>query len=290
MKLIEKRRWQIAVTFVGSDAALQQTLLEHMVAAGELQHARVVAQRLGLTDFDPSAAAGNGVSVGGVGGPNGAPRAASTATNGFSQSVHAAALRGFLELRLSEDAVVFCDSEADVRVAMAHFFGIEDEDNEGTVGVSVDDTKSVNDFESTTDTIATSSISGDSVDVDLNSCSKSDERIIGKPKNRDDGLDGAGSEGANPPCSEFRGVVGLDVEWKPTTSKIAAATGSITTTAVASILQIASASKVFLIDLLALHVRFVWVACVAVVAGVVVRVLVSGLLLLVSVVRLTCSC
>ncbi|GMF42049.1 unnamed protein product [Phytophthora fragariaefolia] len=50
-------------------------------------------------------------------------------------------------------------------------------------------------------------------------------------------------------------IVGLDVEWKPTSSKIAASSGSTTTTPVASILQISSSSRVFIIDLLALHVR-----------------------------------
>jgi hypothetical protein len=49
-------------------------------------------------------------------------------------------------------------------------------------------------------------------------------------------------------------VVGLDVEWRPTSTRIASHTGVLTTTSVASILQIASAAKVFLIDLLALHV------------------------------------
>ncbi|ETN03223.1 hypothetical protein PPTG_23809 [Phytophthora nicotianae INRA-310] len=48
-------------------------------------------------------------------------------------------------------------------------------------------------------------------------------------------------------------IVGLDVEWKPTSSKIAAATGSKTTSAMASILQISSSSRVFVIDLLALQ-------------------------------------
>ncbi|RLN72192.1 hypothetical protein BBJ28_00022682 [Nothophytophthora sp. Chile5] len=43
-------------------------------------------------------------------------------------------------------------------------------------------------------------------------------------------------------------VVGLDVEWKPITSR------SRSTSAVASILQIASSTRVFIIDLLALHV------------------------------------
>lgn len=43
-------------------------------------------------------------------------------------------------------------------------------------------------------------------------------------------------------------VVGLDVEWKPVTSR------SKATTAVASILQISSLDRVFIIDLLALHV------------------------------------
>lgn len=45
------------------------------------------------------------------------------------------------------------------------------------------------------------------------------------------------------------------MEWKPTSTKIAASTGSTTTTAVASILQISSSSRVFIIDLLALQVR-----------------------------------
>ncbi|KAG3115125.1 hypothetical protein PI124_g6154 [Phytophthora idaei] len=64
------------------------------------------------------------------------------------------------------------------------------------------------------------------------------------------------SEAVNAPSrTEFNAdqVVGLDVEWKPTSSKIAAATGSKTTSAMASILQISSAPRVFIIDLLALH-------------------------------------
>lgn len=217
-KLIEKQRWQIAITFVGSDTQLQQTLLEHMLAAGEFQHARVVAQRLGVADFDPAAAqaalqlAAQGSSeTAGAGG-------SLIMTDGFSQSVHAAALRGFLALPLSADDVVFCDNEDGVRSAMRHFFG------------RVDDSVEWNDSPQT------------------KSC---DRRVVSNDT-------GAGTETTPKEISSdhgIRGVVGLDVEWKPTTSKIATATGSITATAVASILQIASRHKVFLIDLLALHVR-----------------------------------
>lgn len=186
MKLVEKQRWQIAISYVGGDAILQKLLFDHMVAAGELQHAKQLAQRLGLTDFQPDIA-------------QIVSQAASWTINGFSHSVHAAALHGFLELPLSRESIRFCDQEEHLREAMDHFFSGKQE---------------------------------------------------------------AGGGGEEEPSLHLsrrnlrsNDVVGLDVEWKPTTSKIAAATGAITTTAIASILQIASSSRVFLIDLLALHVR-----------------------------------
>lgn len=191
MKLIEKQRWQIAISFVGSDAILQKMLLDHMVVAGEIQHARHLAQRLGLADFEPDVA-------------QTASLVASWTLNGFSQSVHAAALNGFLKLSLSDDAIHFCDREESIKAAMAHFFGDEN------ALLATDNDELVN---------------GDNA-------FNIERTATGSPIN----------------------VVGLDVEWKPTTSKIAAATGAITTTAVASILQIASSSQVFIIDLLALHV------------------------------------
>ncbi|GMF26575.1 unnamed protein product [Phytophthora lilii] len=49
---------------------------------------------------------------------------------------------------------------------------------------------------------------------------------------------------------DVRQAIGLDVEWKPIMSR------SKLSTAVASILQIASADRVFIIDLLALHVSW----------------------------------
>lgn len=191
MKLIEKQRWQIAISFVGSDVILQKMLLDHMVAAGEIQHARHLAQRLGLENFEPDVA-------------QIASQVASWTLNGFSQSVHAAALNGFLELFLSADAVVFCDREEHIREAMVHFFGDESA------------------------SLVTSDGDWDEA--------------------------GGGFTIERAATGNVSNVVGLDVEWKPTTSKIAAATGAITTTAIASILQIASSSTVFVIDLLALHV------------------------------------
>ncbi|TMW64407.1 hypothetical protein Poli38472_013029 [Pythium oligandrum] len=54
MKLIEKQRWSLALTFVGSDTTLQTLLLTHVVAAGELQYATYLAkERLGWTAFGP---------------------------------------------------------------------------------------------------------------------------------------------------------------------------------------------------------------------------------------------
>lgn len=187
LKLVAKQRWQIAISFVGSDAVLQQLLLDHMLAAGALEHARIVAQRLGLADFAPDVA-------------QLASQAASWTLHGVAHSAHAAALHGYLDLPLPPDAVVFCDSEALVREAMRHFFGSD-------------------------------------------AAANGDEDVKESDANW------------RLQCPNTCDVVGLDVEWKPTTSKIAAATGSLTTTAVASILQIASPTRVFLLDLLALHVR-----------------------------------
>lgn len=178
LKLVEKQRWALALSFVGSDRALQSTLLSHLVAAGEWQHMTVLARdRMGLLDFDPvhhaaSSSGGAGVGAG----------ASSLAT----LPVH-----GYLALSLGDDSVVFCKTEDAVRSAAAY--------------VLVDD---------------------------------GDGDVI--------------KEGGG--VYAFARVVGLDVEWKPTSSKIASVVGGgASSTAVASVLQIATASRVFLIDLLALH-------------------------------------
>ncbi|KAG6613719.1 Exonuclease mut-7 [Phytophthora cinnamomi] len=121
MKLIERHRWQMALSFAGNDTSLQKLLFEHVVAAGEIQWAVRLAQILNIPDFESQ---------------------------------------------------------------------------------------------------------GDSSEL---------------------------SGASNRTAFDADHIIGLDVEWKPTSSKIAASSGSTTTTAVASILQISSSSRVFIIDLLALH-------------------------------------
>lgn len=179
MKLIEKQRWDIAISFAGTDESLRRTVLDSMVAAGEFFRAVQLANVLQLEDFHISSEAHS--SLRGV--------------SQFHGSTFAAAVNGFLELELDCDsAVQFCSTEVDVRRAYEHFFGPEGEQEDAKCKFK----------------------NGSAFDQDH--------------------------------------IVGLDVEWKPTSSKIAAATGSLTTTAVASILQIATATRVFIIDLLALHV------------------------------------
>ncbi|KAJ0404615.1 hypothetical protein ATCC90586_001184 [Pythium insidiosum] len=163
MKLIEKQRWTLALSFVGSDSALQSTLLYHMVAAGEHDHATFLArERLGIVDFD-------------------VVNMASTLEkpSHIHASLETLPLHGYLELPLQCDSdVVFCTSEQELQEVIAHLE--------------------------------------------------------------------IGSE-TTPQ------VIGLDVEWRPTSTKIATTTGVTSTAAVASILQVASESRVFLIDLLELH-------------------------------------
>ncbi|KAJ0401620.1 hypothetical protein P43SY_005999 [Pythium insidiosum] len=163
MKLIEKQRWTLALSFVGSDSALQSTLLYHMVAAGEHDHATFLArERLGIVDFDVL-------------------NMASTLEkpSHIHASLETLPLHGYLELPLQCDSdVVFCTSEQELQEVIAHLE--------------------------------------------------------------------IGSE-TTPQ------VIGLDVEWRPTSTKIATTTGVTSTAAVTSILQVASESRVFLIDLLELH-------------------------------------
>jgi hypothetical protein len=179
MKLLEKQRWDIAISFAGTDESLRRTVLESMVAAGEFFRAVQLANMLQLEDFHISSE----------------PHSSLRGVSQFHGSTFAAAVNGFLELELDCDSVVqFCSTELDVRRAYEHFFGPEGKQED----------------------VKSSFTNGSAFGRDY--------------------------------------VVGLDVEWKPTSSKIAAATGSLTTTAVASILQIATATRVFIIDLLALHV------------------------------------
>ncbi|KAE9230162.1 hypothetical protein PF002_g13103 [Phytophthora fragariae] len=176
MKLIERQRWQMALSFAGNDTSLQKLLFEHMMAAGEIQWAARLAQILDIPDFESQV-------------EKMVAQRGSLRTNGLSHSANAAALNGCLALHLKDDAIAFCDTEESLRGMMKHIFG-------------------------------------DGVD----------NSEFGKALNFDTDH-----------------IIGLDVEWKPTSSKIAASTGSTTTTAIASILQISSSSCVFIIDLLALH-------------------------------------
>jgi hypothetical protein len=166
LKLIDKQKWTIALSYVGSDATLQSVLLAHLLASREWRLATSLARdRMGMDDFDAEKEAA---------------RVVDNQTNkDHSSSLSSLPINGYLELPLKDVGdIVFCETEESIRLAAAHVFN-------------------------------------------------------GTPL-----------------------LVGLDVEWRPTSTKIASHTGVLTTTAVASILQIASGTKVFLIDLLALHVRW----------------------------------
>ncbi|KAK1928619.1 Exonuclease mut-7 [Phytophthora citrophthora] len=176
MKLMERQRWQMALSFAGNDVTLQKLLFDHLMAAGEIQWASHLAQILEIPDFETR--------VGELVAQHGSLR-----MNGLSYSAKAAALNGCLSLEFGSESVVFCDTEESLRSAMKHFFG-EDSREDDSISSGFHATQ----------------------------------------------------------------IVGLDVEWKPTSTKIAAATGSSTTTAVASILQISSSSRAFIIDLLSLRV------------------------------------
>ncbi|KAH7479945.1 Exonuclease mut-7-like protein [Phytophthora ramorum] len=183
MKLIERQRWQMALSFAGNDNSLQKLLFDHMMTAGEIQWAARLAQMLNIQDFETQIA-------------KMVAQRGSLRANGLTSSANAAALNGCLALELSGEAITFCDTKESLRGAMNHFFGeIQPRAEEYS------------------------------------------EPVIARTRT----------------VFDMNQIVGLDVEWKPTSSKIAAATGSTTTTAVASILQISSSSRVFIIDLLALH-------------------------------------
>lgn len=186
MKLIERQRWQMALSFAGNDASLQKLLFDHMMTSGEVQWAARLAQILDIPDFEAQVA-------------EMVAQRSSLRTNGLSHSANAAALNGCLSLELGDESIVFCDTEESLQSAMDHFFG------------------------------------------GFQSCVKTSSESLNAQRRTAFNVDR---------------VVGLDVEWKPISSKIAAATDSTTTTAVASILQISSSSRVFIIDLIALHVRY----------------------------------
>ncbi|KAG7377163.1 hypothetical protein PHYPSEUDO_012071 [Phytophthora pseudosyringae] len=183
MKLIERQRWQMALSFAGNDTSLQKLLFDHMMAAGEIQWGARLAHILEIPDFEAQVT-------------EMVAQRGSLRTNGLAHSANAAALNGCLSLELGDESVVFCDTEESLRSAMDHLFG-----------------RSLSSVENSTAPINAPNRSAFNVDQ----------------------------------------IIGLDVEWKPTSSKIAAATGSITTTAVASILQVSSSSRAFIIDLLALQ-------------------------------------
>lgn len=181
MKLIEKQRWDIAITFAGTDESLRRVILDSMVTAGELFRAMQLATLFQMDDFH----------IGDESCANPTPRTSHT----LHASTFTAAANGYLAFDLdASKAVQFCDTEELVRRAHTFFF-----DN------------------------------------------ASSERM--------GGFDATGS------TRYFQEqLVGLDVEWKPISTKIASEIGAFTTTAVASILQIATSTRVFIFDLLALHV------------------------------------
>ena len=177
MKLIEKRNWSLALSFVGTDEALQRILLEHLVLAGEMDRAAVLAkEQLGISDEAFSALQ--------------AKASAQLAIEADRIAVLSCTpANGYLKFPLELTSVQVCSTEAQVEEAMTYF---------------------LSEYES-------------------------------------HGVD----------------VVGLDVEWKPTTSRAIASSDGFngshsgaSSFAVASILQIASSTRIFLIDLLELQVCF----------------------------------
>ncbi|KAG7398917.1 hypothetical protein PHYBOEH_010135 [Phytophthora boehmeriae] len=183
MKLIERQRWQMALSFAGNDTSLLKLLLHHVVAAGETQWAARLGDILKIPEIE------------GLCAQMGTQRSSSRRGR-LTYSGNAAALNGWLSLGLGGEAIVFCNTEEALRAAMDHF-------------------------------------------------------LIRNPIL----IEGTGDDAVGANNTRFYNdqIVGLDVEWKPISSKIAATTGSTTTTAVASILQIASSTRVFIVDLLALH-------------------------------------
>jgi hypothetical protein len=172
LKLMERHKWALALAYVGSDSSLQTVLLNHLVAAREWRLALQLAKdRMGLMDFDPETHEVEGTEG----------LLFMRGTSSHSTSLQTLPVHGYVELPLREDAIVWCDSDEQVRELAAYFTTL------------------------------------------------------------------SGHESPTP--------VGLDVEWRPTSTKIASHIGGSATTAIASILQIATATKVFLLDLLTLHVR-----------------------------------
>ncbi|KAF1787697.1 YbaK/aminoacyl-tRNA synthetase-associated domain [Phytophthora cactorum] len=109
MKLIERQRWQMALSFAGNDLSLQKLLFDHMMAAGEVQWASRLAQILAIPDFEAQVV--DMVAKRGL-----------LRTNGLSHSANAAALNGCLAFELGNESVIFCDTEESLRSAMDHLF------------------------------------------------------------------------------------------------------------------------------------------------------------------------
>lgn len=202
LRLIAKRKWVLARTFVGNDASLQRILFDHAAAAGEVALAHDLAACLGVTDYAPPA---NGVMQ---------DAAAATGTGKRDDSTQ------YFELPLAPDAVAFCSTEAHVRAADAFFFGrASDGDGDGDGGEAEGD--------------------------------EEDKREANGAGTNDSSKDSESWRHLQTCASNC--VVGLDVEWRPASSSQLTSGRSV-----ASVLQIATATRVFVVDLLRLHVRHVW--------------------------------
>lgn len=168
-RLIENRRWQLAITFVGSDPILQRILFKSMLAVNELHFASLLVNRIQAGDDQDEMKK---------------ILSEHLSTSGLSQVAEPSTPAGdYLSLSLNKNTVKFCDSDEGVQAAINHFFS----DDMNTVAIPDNDTS--------------------------------------------------------------LHIIGLDVEWKPVSSRSKSGQQPI-----ASILQIASASAVFIIDLLELQV------------------------------------
>jgi hypothetical protein len=183
-RLIENKRWQLAITFVGSDSTLQRILLTHMLAVGELSFATKLLERIPAGDNKDEL-----MKLVSESAESAIVTATSPRSVGYSDSVGG----DYLKLDLSEDAVRFCDSEDAVREAIKLFFPADETHD---------------------------------------------------PASR--WQQSTGSKTATAPATR---VIGLDVEWRPVSSR-----STSTSSPIASILQIASSSAVVIVDLLKLHV------------------------------------
>lgn len=183
-RLIENKRWQLAITFVGSDSTLQRILLTHMLAVGELSFATKLLERIPAGDNKEELVKLVSES---------AESAIATATSPRTVGRSDPAGGDYLKLGLSEDAVRFCDSEDAVREAIELFFPADE----------------------------------------------THDRASGRQQS-------TSSSAAAAPAMR---VIGLDVEWRPVSSR-----STSTSSPIASILQIASSSAVVIVDLLQLHV------------------------------------